>query len=147
MCHGLDSRGLRGFELADQVDDLGETVLVDRNLGIGERKPCEMRDRVDLVAIEAHRKLKQKMLEMCAESYLLPCGACCRLLNCRHFFALRLVASCLNACAATSRAIFRSIWEQPIPLFMSVTRASCSMSRPLSRCRTTRAVVARSSSP
>src|SRR3569832_2585407 len=46
-----------------------------------------MCDRVDLVAIEAHRKLKQKMREMCAESYLLPCGPCCRLLNCRHFFA------------------------------------------------------------
>jgi IMP dehydrogenase len=54
---------------------------------------------------------------------------------------------CLNACAATSRAICRSTWEQPIPSFMSVTRASCSMSRPLSRCRTITPVVARSSSP
>src|SRR6185503_20371458 len=108
MRHRLDTRGLRRIELAHQVDDLRKAVLVDGNLGFGQRKSGEMRDGVDLVAIEAHRKLKQKSWEMCAESYLLPCGACCRLLNCRHFFALRLVASCLNACAATSRAIFRS---------------------------------------
>src|SRR5688572_23529549 len=90
MSHGLDSRGLRGIELPDEIDDLRKAVLVDGNLGLGQRETCEVRDGVDLIAIEAHRKLKQKMLEMCAESYLLPCGACCRLLNCRHFFAVRL---------------------------------------------------------
>src|SRR6185503_18064326 len=87
MRHRLDTRGLRRIELAHQVDDLRKAVLVDGNLGFGQRKAGEMRDGVDLVAIEAHRKLKQKMWEMCAESYLLPCGSCCRLLNCRHFFA------------------------------------------------------------
>src|SRR5437868_2424823 len=90
MSHGLDPLRGSGIELPDEIDDLRKAVLVDRDLGFGQRETCEMRDRVDLVAIEAHRKLKQKMWEMCAESYPLPCGACCRLLNCRHFFALRL---------------------------------------------------------
>src|SRR5204863_3457856 len=98
--HGLHSGRGRGIQLPDEIDDLRKAVLVHRNLGVGQRQTCEMRDGVDLIAIEAHRKLKQKMWEMCAESYLLPCGSCCRLLNCRHFFALRLVASCSNACAA-----------------------------------------------
>src|SRR5688500_19401670 len=87
MSHGLDTGGLCRVELTHQVDDLRKTVLVHGDLGFGQRETGEMRDGVDLVAIEAHRKLKQKMLEMCAESYLLPCGASCRLLNCRHFFA------------------------------------------------------------
>src|SRR3954467_12345037 len=87
MSHRLYVRRLRSIELTDERHDLRQAVLVDGNLGFGERESCEMRDGVDLIAIEAHRKLKQKMLEMCAESYLLPCGASCRLLNCRHFFA------------------------------------------------------------
>src|SRR6187551_909585 len=89
MSHWLDTRSLRSVELTDERHDLRQAVLVDGDLGFGEREACEVRDGVDLIAIEAHRKLKQKMLEMCAESYLLPCGASCRLLNCRHFFALR----------------------------------------------------------
>ena len=68
MSHGLDTRGLRRVELPDEIDDLREAVLVDRDLGFGQRETGEMRDGVDLVAIEAHRKLKQKMWK-CARNH------------------------------------------------------------------------------
>src|SRR5690606_13386074 len=149
MSHRRDAAGIGTVQLADEVEDAREALLIDGRLAFGERQARKVRDALDLLASQGHgnaRKKREKRLKIIklALCYVMSVARLRATSGGRtpasHVFP---VASCSNACADISPAICRSTWGRPTRSSTFATRALSSTSPPSSRCRTSQAVAVR----
>src|SRR5579863_8188699 len=116
MRHRCDVVRGGAFQLADKIEDAAQVVLVDGDLGLVQFEARQMRDAFDRGSGEGHGHSEkcEKRLKI-IQLALLNVLSVARL---RATFGSPRqpkysVASCSNACAATSPAICPLIWARP----------------------------------
>jgi len=116
MRHWCDVVRSGAVQFRDKIEDAAQIVLVDRDLGLVELEARQLRDALDRGSCQGHGREEkcEKRLKI-IQLALLNVLSVDRL---RATFGILpppkfSVASCSNACAATSPAICPLIWAQP----------------------------------